>query len=53
MANIRTCWDNTCRYNRGGCYCDAAEIEVSINHECLTYEEIDIYAEAEGFKRNE
>jgi hypothetical protein len=52
MPDVRTCWDNTCHYNRGGCYCNAPEVEIAADHECLTYEEKDIYAEAEGFGRD-
>lgn len=53
MPSIRTCWNERCKYNRSGCYCDADEVEIGANHECLTYEELDIYAEAEGFKRDD
>jgi hypothetical protein len=45
MASIRDCWNDACEYNRGGCYCDAWDVEISTDGRCLTFKELDIYKE--------
>ena len=51
MPNIRTCWNDKCEFNCGGCYCDALEVVIDTYGSCATFEEKDIYKEVEGFSR--
>ena len=51
MPCIRSCWNDKCEYNRGGCYCDAEDIEIGTSGSCDTFVEKDIYKEVEGFSR--
>ena len=39
MPCIKTCWNDKCKYNRGGCYCDADDIEIDFDGTCLTFEQ--------------
>lgn len=53
--NCITCYMLRCKYNCGNA-CIAAEVEIGCGEDgtsCLTYEEKDIYAEVEGFKRDD
>lgn len=53
MTNCIVCYMTSCKYNCDNA-CSAAEVEIGYSSDgagCLTYEEKDIYAEVEGFKR--
>ena len=39
MPSIMSCWNEACEYNRGGCYCDADDIEIDFDDTCLTFEQ--------------
>ncbi len=45
MPCIKTCWNNSCEYNRSGCYCDSYDIEIGTDGSCQTFLEKDIYKE--------
>ena len=45
MPTIKTCWNTDCEYNRNACYCDAYDIEIGADGTCMTFSEVDIYAE--------
>ena len=47
MPCIKTCWNTNCEYNRSGCYCDAYDIEIDTDGNCMTFMEKDIYKELE------
>lgn len=47
MSCIKTCWNNKCKYNCNGCYCNTDDIEIGTDGSCLTFEELDIYKEVE------
>jgi hypothetical protein len=50
--NCIVCYNHTCKYHElTGC--NAAVVEIGSEGSCLTYEEKDIYAEVEEFKRDE
>lgn len=53
MPSIKTCWNTSCEYNRSGCYCDAYDIEIDTDGNCMTFMEKDIYKEVEGFRRDD
>lgn len=50
ITNCIVCYNHTCRHHSVNS-CEAAVVEVSSDGSCLTYEEKDIYAEVEGFRR--
>ena len=51
MENTVICYRRNCKYNNGGS-CGVATVEIGVSG-CLAFEEIDIYEEAEGFKRDD
>ena len=46
MTNCIVCYNNSCKHCKGTA-CEVAVVEVGYGGSCLTYEEIDIYKEAE------
>ena len=52
-TEVRKRWRGDCTHNCGGCFCNTDEIELDSLGQCMTYYEKDIYAEVEGFKRDE
>ena len=50
MTNCIVCYNDSCRHC-SGTGCMAAVVEIGSDGNCLTYEEIDIYKEVEGFSR--
>lgn len=53
MAVIVKCWRSDCENNYCGICYSADDIELDTTGQCMTYIEKDIYAEVEGFKRDE
>lgn len=51
IATSIVCSNTMCKYN-SGLSCTAAVVEVGWKHNCITYEEIDIYKEVEEFSRD-
>ena len=51
MANVVKCYRGDCIFNTGCWQCSAEEVVIGTDNSCCTYVEVDIYAEAEGFKR--
>lgn len=39
MADIRTCYNEKCKYNRNGCYCNGSDIVIDSNGFCEDFEE--------------
>jgi hypothetical protein len=37
MATVRKCYQGDCECNVDGCYCDAYEVIIGTNGDCLTY----------------
>lgn len=52
MTNCIVCYNHTCKFHSVNS-CEAAAVEIGSDGSCLTYEEIDIYAEVEEFRRDE
>lgn len=52
MAKCIVCSNTRCKHNYRYS-CEAAKLELGSDGSCLTYDERDIYKEAEGFKRDE
>lgn len=50
MVTVCNCWRRECEYNKAS-KCTAASIVIGGLGTCLTFNEKDIYAEVEGFKR--
>ena len=50
MVTVCNCWRGECEYNVAG-KCTAHSIIIGTYGNCLTFNEKDIYAEVEGFKR--
>jgi hypothetical protein len=38
MPCIRSCRNEDCAFNRGGCYCDVDDIEIGSDGTCDTFE---------------
>lgn len=41
MPDIKSCFNEKCKHNRGGCYCDGADIVINADGCCEDFEEME------------